>query len=76
MSLQEALDIVNSNEQGVKHNFWDVYLPAILIVNEAYPMTGYRTINEEDEDEFSFDEDAEYLEWIEDQNRAYDERNQ
>lgn len=50
MTLQEALDIVNSNEQGVKHNYFDEYLPAILLVNETYPVVGYVTINSEEDD--------------------------
>lgn len=71
MTLQQALDIVNTNEVGVAHNFWNVYLPAILLVNQAYPVKGYTTIEADN----TYLQDAEYLEFLEDCNRQYDERN-
>lgn len=72
MSLPEALWIVSQNANGVKMSYWDTYLPAILIVNEAFPITGYKTIEEDNR----YFEDADYLEWIAEQNRHYDERNE
>jgi hypothetical protein len=41
LTLPEALYIVSQNAHGVAHNYWDVYLPAILLVNEAFPVAGY-----------------------------------
>lgn len=67
MTLQQALDIVNDNENGVAHNFWKEYLPAVLIVNEAYPVKGYTTV-EEDGHEFDL------REYRQEQNEAYDRR--
>lgn len=71
MTLPEALYIVSQNAHGIPHNYWDVYLPAILMVNEAFPITGYRTVEEDD----TYFQDVEYLEFLEDCNRQYDERN-
>lgn len=41
MTLPEAMKIVSDNAHGIAHNYWDVYLPAILLVNEAFPLSGY-----------------------------------
>ena len=67
MSLPEALWIVCQNKHGVKMNYWDVYLPAILIVNEAFPVTGFYTI-ETDEGEIETD----ICQWRQEQNERYD----
>lgn len=48
LTLPEALYIVSQNAHGVAHNYWDVYLPAILLVNEAFPVVGYAD-DEDDE---------------------------
>lgn len=50
MSLPEALWIVSQNKNGVAMNYWDTYLPAILIVNEAFPITGYNLVDSEEDD--------------------------
>jgi len=48
MTLPEAMKIVSDNANKLaKHNYVDVYLPAILVVNEAFPVTGYVTIDDE-----------------------------
>jgi len=47
MTLPEAMKIVSDNANKLaKHNYWDVYLPAILVVNEAFPVTGYVTVDD------------------------------
>lgn len=71
LTLPEALYIVSQNAHGVAMNYWNVYLPAILMVNEAFPITGYNTIDEDD----SYFEDMDYLDWLKELNRQFDERN-
>ena len=44
LTLPEALWIVSSNAQGAKHNYFDEYLPAILLVNETWPITDYNSV--------------------------------
>lgn len=46
MTILEALKIVSDNAHGVKHDYWDEYLPAILLVNEAFPHPG-NTVDDE-----------------------------
>ena len=48
LTLPEAMKIVSDNAHGIAHNYFEVYLPAILLVNEAFPITGYA---DSDEDE-------------------------
>lgn len=69
MSLPEALKIVSDNAHGIKHDYWITYLPAVLIVNEAYPMVDYVTVEEDDGHEFDL------MEYRQETNRTYDERN-
>lgn len=47
LTLPEALKIVSDNAHGVKHNYWNEYLPAVLMVNEAFPVVGYVTVDDE-----------------------------
>jgi len=67
MSLPEALWIVCQNKHGVKMNYWDEYLPAILMVNEHWPHAG-RTVEDEGEIETTI------VEWRQEQNAVYDYR--
>jgi len=48
MTLPEAMKIVSDNAHGVAHNYFDVYLPAIIMVNDAFPITGYADSNEDE----------------------------
>lgn len=49
MTLPEALKIVSDNANGIAaHNYFDVYLPAILMVNAAFPVVGYTAVEETD----------------------------
>jgi hypothetical protein len=69
MSILEALYIVSQNANGVKMNYFDEYLPAILMVNERWPHEG-RTVEDEGEIE------SEIVAGREEQNAAYDRRHQ
>ena len=70
MSLPEALWIVCQNAQGVKHNYWNEYLPAILMVNEHKPHEGH-TI-EEGEGEHELD----IVAYWQERNARYDWKHQ
>ncbi len=65
MSILEALYIVSQNANGVKMNYFDEYLPAILMVNERWPHEG-RTVEDDGIIE------SEIIAWRDEQNTIYD----
>lgn len=66
MTLDQACIIIWDNKHGIKHNYWDEYLPAVLLVNKIWPITGYKTVEEED------DSEQDYVTWKQEQNERYD----
>lgn len=70
MTIPEALWIVSQNQNGIAMNYWDEYLPAILLINKTWSITGYRTVEEND------DSEQDYVTWKQEQNEHYDRRHE
>lgn len=60
MSIPEALYIVSQNEHGVAHNYFNEYLPAILLVNETWPHEG-RMVDDGDGFEEALEHDQQLM---------------
>lgn len=68
MSILEALYIVSQNANGIAMNYWDEYLPAVLLVNETWPITDYNSV----EGDTIYFENVDYIQFQHEQNDYQD----